>query len=71
MGLVAEVVSQLDLHRPLHQPLRQLREQPAGPNDLLLGPGAGQQLIHELVRELSAQVVGHPVKDPTRPRHPS
>ena len=39
MWLVAEVVGQLDLHRALHQPLGQLRQQPTRPNDLVLGPG--------------------------------
>jgi len=34
--LVADVVGQLDLHRPLHQPLGQGGEHPAGPEDLLL-----------------------------------
>src|SRR5205823_2222533 len=35
MALIAEMVSELDLERPLHQPLGQLREHPAGPDDLL------------------------------------
>jgi hypothetical protein len=51
MGLIAEVVGQLDLHRPFHQPLGQLRQQPARPGDLLLGARAGEQLIEQLVRE--------------------
>ena len=49
MRLVADVVGQLDLHRPLHQPLRQLRQQPAGPGDLLLGrarPRAARRSPH-------------------------
>jgi hypothetical protein len=33
---VAQVVGQLDLHRALHEPLRQPREQTPGPDDLLL-----------------------------------
>ena len=45
------MVGQLDLHRPLHQPLRQLAEQPARPGDLLLRPGAGEQLVDQLVRQ--------------------
>jgi hypothetical protein len=44
MRLVSQVVGELDLERPLHQPLGQLREQPAWPDDLLLGLGSGQQL---------------------------
>jgi len=48
---VAEVVGQLDLHRPLHQALGQLGEQPAGPGDLLLRRGAGEQLINHLIAD--------------------
>ena len=52
MRLVTEMVGQLDLHRSLHQPLGQLAEKPAPTDDLLLGPSARQQLVHELVRQL-------------------
>ena len=51
MRLIADVVGQLDLHRPLHQPLGQLRQQPAGPDDLLLGRGTGQQLVDHLIAD--------------------
>ena len=49
--LVANVVGQLDLHRPLDQPLGQLGEQPTGPGDLLLGARAGQQLVDHLIAD--------------------
>src|SRR5207253_5384306 len=43
--LVAEMLGQLRRHRPLDQPLRQLREYAAGPDDLLLGASARERLI--------------------------
>jgi len=49
--LVATVLGQLDLHRPLHQPLGQGGEHPAGPEDLLLGRGAGEQLVDHLIAD--------------------
>ena len=49
--LVADVVGQLDLHRALHEALGQLGEQPAGPGDLLLRRGAGEQLVDHLVAD--------------------
>jgi len=52
VGFVAEVVGQLNLHRPLHQALGQLGEQPAGPGDLLLRRGASEQLIDHLIADL-------------------
>ena len=51
VGLIAQMVGQLDLHRPLHQALCQLREQAPGPGDLLLGPSASQQLIDHLIAD--------------------
>ena len=51
MRLIADMVGQLDLHRPLHQPLGQLRQQPARPGDLLLGARAGQQLVDHLITD--------------------
>jgi hypothetical protein len=42
MRLAAQMVGQLDLHRALHQSLGQPRQQPAGPDDLLLAARAGQ-----------------------------
>ena len=68
MRLVAEMVGQLDLERPLDQPLRQLPEHPARPEDLLLGPRAGQQLVNDLVRKLAADLIRHAIKDPRRGR---
>ena len=59
MRLVAEVVGQLDLQRALDQPLGQLRQHPARPDDLLLRPRAGQQLVDHLVRELAADLIRH------------
>ena len=61
--LVAEMLGQLGLHRPLHQPLGQLREQPAGPDDLLLGPRAREQLVDHLVRDpLATGPLDHPTQ---------
>ena len=51
MRLVAEMVGQLDLHRPLQQTLGQIGEQPAGPRDLLLRARAGEQLVDHLVAD--------------------
>ena len=60
MGLVAEMVGQLDLHRPLHQPLSQLGQQAAGPGDLLLGPRAGEQLVDHLIGDpLAVRALHH------------
>src|SRR3954469_4275514 len=42
MARVAEVLGQLGRHRPLHQPAGEIGQQAAGPDDLLLGPGAGE-----------------------------
>ena len=66
--LIAEMVGQLDLHRPLDQSLGQLVKQPALTKDLLFGPGAGEQLVDELVRQLLAHLVRQPLKDPRRGR---
>jgi hypothetical protein len=54
--LVAEIGGQLRRQGALHQPRRQLREHAAGPDDLLLGPRAGKQLIDHLVRQLLAKL---------------
>jgi hypothetical protein len=56
--LIPEVVGELDLHRALHQPLRQLRKQPARPDDLLLAPGAGEQLLDDLIGEELSDLPG-------------
>ena len=50
MRLIAQMVGQLDLHRALHQPLGQLRQQPARSGDLLLRASARQQLIDHVAR---------------------
>ena len=65
MRLIADMLGQLDLHRPLDQPLGQLRQKPAGPGDLLLGPGALEQLVEHLIREPAAIA-----QRPDRPAHP-
>ena len=63
MRLVAKMVGQLDLHRPLHQPLRQLRQQPTRPGDLLLGARAGQELVDHLIRDpLATGPLDHPTQ---------
>src|SRR5579862_8448260 len=74
MRLVAEMLSQLRRHRPLNKPLRQLREHTARPDDLLLGPGAREQLVDHLVRkpianripELERLAAGRPLRSPSR-----
>ena len=60
MRLIAEMVGQLDLHRPLHQPLGQLAQQAARAGDLLLGPRAGEQLIDQLIRQKRPDLLGEP-----------
>jgi hypothetical protein len=40
MAVIAKVLGQLDLDRPLDQPLRQLAKQPARPDDVLLAARA-------------------------------
>jgi hypothetical protein len=66
--LIAKVIGQLDLHRPLHQPLGQLRQQAAGPDDLLLAVRAGQQLVDEVVGKLGTKVALHRRQHPRRGR---
>jgi hypothetical protein len=61
--LVAKMLGQLRRQRPLHQPLGQLREHPAGPDDLFLRAGTGEQLVDHLVRE----TVANHVRDLERP----
>jgi hypothetical protein len=56
--LETEVVGELDLHRALNQPLRQLRKQPARPDDLLLPVNAGEQLVDDAIRKK----LPHPVR---------
>ena len=68
MALIANVIGQLDLQRALHQPLSQLRQHATRPDDLLLGPRAGQQLINDLVGQLPADLVGHLTQDLRRGR---
>ena len=58
VGLIAEMVSQLDLQRALHQPLGELAQQSARPGDLLLSPGAGEQLIDHRVGQQRLDVLG-------------
>jgi hypothetical protein len=62
------VISDLNLERSLDQPLRRLAHQPARPNDLLLAAYAGEQLVDELARKLTADFIRHPIKDPRRGR---
>ena len=68
--LIADVVGQLDLHRPLHQPLGQLRQQPAGPSDLLLGRGAGEQLVDHLIADPPVRRHPESLTDPTADSRP-
>ena len=46
---IAEVVNQPDLHRPLHQPLRELGHKPTRASHLLLGPDPREQLVDQLI----------------------
>jgi hypothetical protein len=62
------MVSQLDLHRALHETLRQPREQTAGANDLLFGLSAGEQLVDQLVRQALAQPRRQTLADTPRGR---
>jgi len=48
-SLITEVFGQLGIHRPLHQPLGQPAEQTALAGDLFRRPGAGEQLVNQLV----------------------
>ena len=68
MRLITEMICQLDLERPLDQPLGQLPEHPARTEDLLLGSRARQQLVNDLVRQLAADLIRHAIKDPWRGR---
>ncbi len=58
VGLIAQVVGELDLHRPLDQPFRQLAQQPARARDLLLRSGPREELVDELVREQRLDLLG-------------
>jgi hypothetical protein len=51
MRLIAQMIGQLDLHRPLHQAFGQLGQPAARPGDLLLTASAGRQLVNHLVRD--------------------
>jgi hypothetical protein len=66
--LIAEMLSQLDLQRALHQPPGQLRQKPTRPDDLLLAPSPSEQLVHDLVRELASDLIRHAPKHPRRGR---
>jgi hypothetical protein len=66
--LIAQVVGQLNLERPLDDALRERRHQPAGPDDLFLRLRAGEQLIDHLVGQQAADVIRHAIKDPRRGR---
>jgi hypothetical protein len=68
VALIADVVGQLDLQRALHQPLSQLAQHAARSDDLLLGPSSSQQLVNDVVRELSADVIRHLSQDLRRGR---
>ena len=60
MWLVAEILGQLRRHRPLHQPLRQLRQHTARADDLLLATGAREQLVDHLISKTIANLVREP-----------
>jgi hypothetical protein len=58
VGLEAEMFDQLDLQRPLQQPLRQLGKQATRAGDLILRAGAGQQLVDQSIRKKRLDLVG-------------
>jgi len=58
--LVAEMLGKLRRQGTLHQPLRQPGEHPARPDDLLLGPRTGEQLVDHLIGE----PITHPARQP-------
>src|SRR5262249_48241863 len=60
--LVAEMLGQLRRHRALHKPLGQPGEHTARPDDLLLRPGAGKQLVDHLI----GKTITHRVRDRER-----
>ena len=49
--LIAQVLGQLGIHRALDQPARQIGQQAARPDDLLLAARAGEQLVDQLIAE--------------------
>ena len=63
VAFIADVIGQLNLKRPFHQPPGQLRQHAARADDLLLSPSARQQLVDDLVRQPSADLIGHPIHD--------
>ncbi len=64
--LVAEMLGQLRRHRPLDQPLRQLREHPTGPDDLLLAARASEQLVDHLVGKTVTNLTRRPLLEQAR-----
>jgi hypothetical protein len=56
--LIAQMLGQLGAQRTLHESAREIGQQPAGPNDLRLGPRARQQLVDQPIRQ--------PVANPRR-----
>jgi hypothetical protein len=61
------MVGQLNLERPLNQPLRQLREHTTRPDDLLLRTGAREQLINDRVGQPALQIIRHAIKAASKP----
>ena len=59
--LIAEVLGQLGIHRALDQPTRQIGQQAAGPDDLLLAARPGEQLVDQLIAEPLADLLGQPL----------
>ena len=71
-GSKPKMLSQLRRHRPLDQPLRQLREHTARADDLLLSPGTREQLVDHLIgetianraRDLERRAAGRTLRSP-------
>jgi hypothetical protein len=59
MRLIAQIVGQLNLHRPFHQPPGQLREQAPGPSDprSLLAPANSSSITSALIRSRSGRSI--------------
>jgi len=51
---VAQVLGDLGVQRALEQPPRELTQQPFRARDLLRGPGAREQFVDQLIRQLRA-----------------
>ena len=56
-GLIAQMLGQLGLQRPVQQPARQLPQQPVRARDLLRRPRAREQRVEQLVADLQRLLI--------------